>query len=57
MRKVPLQELNEVYKVEWEGYLSYDVERNFTDIEDRRLYGIAVVKIPLGYSKGALKVL
>eukprot|EP00392_Amoebophrya_sp_AT5.2_P009062 g9090.t1 len=56
LRKVPLQELNEVYKLEWEGYLSYDVERNFTDIEDRRLYGIAVVKIPLGYSKGALKV-
>ncbi|CAD7970549.1 unnamed protein product [Amoebophrya sp. A120] len=56
LRNVPLAELNEVYKIEWEAYLSYDVERNFTDIEDRRIWGIAVVKVPLNYKKGALKV-
>ncbi|CAD7954165.1 unnamed protein product [Amoebophrya sp. A25] len=56
LRKVPLAELNEVYKIEWEAYLGYDIERNFTDIEDRRIYGCAVVKVPLGYKGGPLLV-
>ena len=56
-QKIRIDELNEIFRIEWEAYLNYDVERNFaTRPSDQRIYGVAVVHIPWSYTGGRLKV-
>ena len=52
-RKVRIDQLNEIFRIEWEAYLNYDVEHNFaTRPSDQRIYGVAVVHIPWSFSGG-----
>lgn len=55
--KVKLSQLNEIFMLEYEAYLVYDIERCFGLVPtDHRLFSTAIARIPLSFPYGSREI-